>query len=113
VLTALQQSPSKAYTEFPRYAGMENFARWYFLSLLPLKGATPLLGRSCQLRMIFQYLQLLLHILLEVEVTLRLMVSQSVCLCIEHPCETWDQILLPVGMLLSKICSLVSVGRPL
>jgi hypothetical protein len=38
--------------------------------------------------------------------------SQSVCLGIEHPCGTWDQILLPVGMLLSEICGLVSVGRP-
>jgi hypothetical protein len=46
-------------------------------------------------------------------VTLRLKVSQSVCLYIEHPCGTCDQILLPVGMLLSEICGLVSVGRPL
>jgi hypothetical protein len=35
-----------------------------------------------------------------VEVTLRPPVSQSVCLGIEHPCGTWDQILLPVAMLL-------------
>jgi hypothetical protein len=49
----------------------------------------------------------------EVEVTLRLTISQSVCLGIEHPCGTCDQILLPVGMLLSEICDLVSVGRPL
>jgi hypothetical protein len=49
----------------------------------------------------------------EVEVTLRLTVSQSVCLGIEHPCRTCDQMLLPVGMLLSEICGLVSVGRPL
>jgi hypothetical protein len=47
------------------------------------------------------------------EVTLRLTVSQSVCLGIEHPCGTCDQILLPVGMLLSEICRLVYVGRPL
>jgi hypothetical protein len=40
-------------------------------------------------------------------------VSQSVCLGIEHDCGTCDQILFPVGMLLSKICGLVSVGRPL
>jgi hypothetical protein len=40
-------------------------------------------------------------------------VGQSVCLGIEHPCGTCDQILLPVRMLLSEICSLVSVGRPL
>jgi hypothetical protein len=40
-------------------------------------------------------------------------VSQTVCLGIEHPCGTCDQILLPVGMLLSEICGLVSVGRPL
>jgi hypothetical protein len=32
---------------------------------------------------------------------------------IEHPCGTCDQILLPVGMLLSETCSLGSVGRPL
>jgi hypothetical protein len=53
----------------------------------------------------------------EEEVTLRLTVSQSVsqsvCLGIEHPCGTCDQILLPVGMLLSEICRLVSVGRQL
>jgi hypothetical protein len=42
----------------------------------------------------------------EVEVVLQLMVSQSVCLGIEHPCGTCDQILLPVEMLLSEICSL-------
>jgi hypothetical protein len=47
------------------------------------------------------------------EVTLRLTVSQSVSLGIEHPCGTCDQILLPVGMLLSEICDLPSVGRPL
>jgi hypothetical protein len=47
----------------------------------------------------------------EVEVTLRLTVSQSVCLGIEHPCGTCDQIFLPVGMLLSEICGLVFVGR--
>jgi hypothetical protein len=29
---------------------------------------------------------------------------------IEHPCGTWDQILFPVGMLLSAICGLVSMG---
>jgi hypothetical protein len=39
--------------------------------------------------------------------------SQSVCLGIEHPCGTPDQILLPVGMLLFEICGHVSVGRPL
>jgi hypothetical protein len=39
--------------------------------------------------------------------------GQSVCLGIEHPCETCDQILLPIGMLLSEICGLVSVGHPL
>jgi hypothetical protein len=49
----------------------------------------------------------------EVEVTLQLAVSQSVCLGIEHPCETCDQIVLPVGMLLSESYGLVSVGRPL
>jgi hypothetical protein len=47
------------------------------------------------------------------EVTLRLTVSLSVCLGIEHPCGTCDQILLSVGILLSEICGLVSVGRPL
>jgi hypothetical protein len=40
-------------------------------------------------------------------------VGQSVCLGIEHPCGTCDQILLPVGMLLSEICGLLSIGRPL
>jgi hypothetical protein len=39
--------------------------------------------------------------------------SRSVCFGIEHPCGTCDQILLPVGMLLSEICCLVSVSRPL
>jgi hypothetical protein len=47
------------------------------------------------------------------EVTLWLTVCQSVCLGIEHPCGTCDQILLPLGMLLSEICGIVSVGRPL
>jgi hypothetical protein len=47
------------------------------------------------------------------EVNIRLTVSQSICLCIVYPCGTCDQILLPVGMLLSEICRLVSVGRPL
>jgi hypothetical protein len=37
--------------------------------------------------------------------------SQSVCLGIEYPCGTCDQILLPVGMLLSEICGFVS-GAP-
>jgi hypothetical protein len=49
----------------------------------------------------------------EVEVTLRLTVSQSVCLGIEQPCGTCDQILLPVGMLLSEICGFISVGSSL
>jgi hypothetical protein len=39
--------------------------------------------------------------------------AQSVCLGIEHPCGTCDQMLLLVGMLLPEICSLVSVWRPL
>jgi hypothetical protein len=45
--------------------------------------------------------------------TIRLTVSQSVCFGIEHPWGTCDQILFPVGMLLSEIWGLVSVGRPL
>jgi hypothetical protein len=57
----------------------------------------------------------------EDEVTLRLTVgrsvgqsvSRSVCLGIEHLCWTCDQILFPVGMLLSEICGFVSVGRAL
>jgi hypothetical protein len=49
----------------------------------------------------------------EVEVTLRLTVSQSVCLGIEYPCGTCDQILFPVGTFLSEICGLVSMGHPL
>jgi hypothetical protein len=44
----------------------------------------------------------------EVEVTLRLTVSQSVCLGIEYPCGTCDQILFPVGKLLSEFCQSVS-----
>jgi hypothetical protein len=40
-------------------------------------------------------------------------VSQSVCLGVEHPCGTCEQIFLPVEMLLFGICGLVSVGRPL
>jgi hypothetical protein len=44
----------------------------------------------------------------EVEVTLRLTVSQSVCLGTEHPWGTYDQILLPDGMLLSTICSVIT-----
>jgi hypothetical protein len=39
--------------------------------------------------------------------------DQSVCLGIEQPCGTCDQILLPVGMLLADIWGLVSLGRPL
>jgi hypothetical protein len=39
----------------------------------------------------------------EVKVTLWLTVSQSVCLGIEHPCGTCNQILLPVWMLLSGV----------
>jgi hypothetical protein len=38
---------------------------------------------------------------------------RSVSLGIEHPCGTCDQRLLLVGMLLSEICGLLSVGRPL
>jgi hypothetical protein len=40
-------------------------------------------------------------------------VSQSVRPGIEYPCGTRDQILLSVEMLLSEICGLVSMGRPL
>jgi hypothetical protein len=47
----------------------------------------------------------------EVEVTLRLTVSQYVCIGIEHPCGTCEQILLPVGMFLSEICGLISLTR--
>jgi hypothetical protein len=58
---------------------------------------------------------------IKVEVTLRQSVSQlvsqsvsqSVSLGIKYLCGTCDQIVFPVGMLLSKICGLVSVGRPL
>jgi hypothetical protein len=39
--------------------------------------------------------------------------SVSQYVCIEHPCGTRDQVLLPFGTLLSEICGLVSVGRPL
>jgi hypothetical protein len=51
--------------------------------------------------------------IVEVEGNLRLTVSQSVCLGIEYPCGTCDQILLPVGILLSEICGPVSMGRSL
>jgi hypothetical protein len=65
----------------------------------------------------FRALWLEVEVEVEVEVTLRLTVSQSVsqsvCLGIEYPCGTCDQILFPVGTLLSEICDLVSVGRPL
>jgi hypothetical protein len=54
-----------------------------------------------------------LHTGTKVEVTLGLTISQSVCIGIKHPCGTCDQILLPVGMVLSEICGLISVGRPL
>jgi hypothetical protein len=43
--------------------------------------------------------------LLRSEVTLQLTVSQSVCLEIEHPCGTFDQILLPVGVAVSNLRS--------
>jgi hypothetical protein len=46
------------------------------------------------------------------EVTLRLTVSQYV-LVSSTLSGTYDQILLPAGVLLSEICGLVSVGRPL
>jgi hypothetical protein len=36
--------------------------------------------------------------------------GQSVCLGVEHPCGTCDQILLPVGMLLSEIAVLYLWG---
>jgi hypothetical protein len=50
----------------------------------------------------------------KVEVTLRLSVSQSVSMSwFRAPFGTCDQISLAVGMLLSEICGLVSVGRPL
>jgi hypothetical protein len=59
------------------------------------------------------YPRTIIEVELEVEDTLRLTVSQSVCLGIEHPFGTCDQMLLPVGMLLSEICGLVSMGRNL
>jgi hypothetical protein len=49
----------------------------------------------------------------EVEVTLRLTVSHSERLGIEHTCGTSDQVLLPAGVLLSQICGLITVWRPL
>jgi hypothetical protein len=50
----------------------------------------------------------------EVEVTSRLMVGQSVNMswCRAHS-RTCDQKLLPIGRLLSENCGLLSVGRPL
>jgi hypothetical protein len=47
----------------------------------------------------------------EVEVTLRLTFSQSVCFGIQHPCGTCDQILLPVEMLLSEICGVLVITK--
>jgi hypothetical protein len=49
----------------------------------------------------------------QVKVTLRLPVSQSESLGIEHPCGTCDQVLLPLGRCLPQSCCLVSMGRPL
>jgi hypothetical protein len=72
--------------------------------------------RVCHFHFFFVYVLhqwISLVTLEEVEITLRLTISQSVCLGIEHPCGTCNQILLPVGMLLSESCGLVSVGRPL
>jgi hypothetical protein len=54
-----------------------------------------------------------LEVEVEVRSSLRLTVSRSVCLGIEYPCGTSNQILFPVGMLLSEICGLLSMGRPL
>jgi hypothetical protein len=48
-----------------------------------------------------------------VKVTLRLTISQSVCLGVEPTLWTFDQILLPFKVFGSEICCLVSVGRPL
>jgi hypothetical protein len=39
--------------------------------------------------------------------------SQSVCPGIGYPCATCDQILVPVGMLLSEVCGLVFIGHPI
>jgi hypothetical protein len=50
-----------------------------------------------------------LHVCLFVNSFLSQSVSQSVCLGIEHPCGTCDQISLPVGMLLSEIYGHVDV----
>jgi hypothetical protein len=55
-----------------------------------------------------------LSFVVEVEVTLRLTVSQTVSMSwYRAPLWDLDQILLPVGMLLSQICGLVSVVYPL
>jgi hypothetical protein len=69
----------------------------------------------CQLQRTLNHILLshLTEVEVKVEVTLRLRVSQSVCLRSEHPCGTCDQILLPVGVLLSEICGLIFVRRPL
>jgi hypothetical protein len=48
-----------------------------------------------------------------VRVTLRLTVSQSVCLGVEPTLWTFDQILLPFQEFGTVICCPVSVGRPL
>jgi hypothetical protein len=74
--------------------------------------SSPLCGRLTRYCFLFKGLGLKFVVLSvgdpNFEVTLRLMFSQSVCLGIEHPCGTCDQILLPVGMLLSEICGHVS-----
>jgi hypothetical protein len=50
---------------------------------------------------------------IRVRVTLRLTVSQSVCLGVEPTLWTFDQVLLPFQETWSGICCLVSVERPL
>jgi hypothetical protein len=74
-----------------------------------VKLACHLNNHSC----VFQYKNTFFEVQVQVEVSLRLTVSQSVCLGIEHPCGTCDQILLPAGVLLSEICGLISVRHPL
>jgi hypothetical protein len=90
---------------------MSTFYWFYFWDSPNLEGHVP--GFICPRNRVAQlYPWALGYIRFEVEVTLRLTVSQSVCLGIEHPCETCDLILLSVEILLSEICSFVSVGRP-
>jgi hypothetical protein len=99
-----------------KYYKAHNVSKTIYVSVLrwgPLERANL---SYCTTHVVCQYVSMSWY-RVEGEVTLRLTnsqsVSQSVSLGIERPCGTCDQILLPVGMSLSKICCHISVGRPL